>query len=123
MTIRLVTRSIWNNPGNRGKRLRKTVAAIMWQLRKRCRRSPYMLQLPNGLRFKLYPDCVVSSALVYADWPEYAELMFLRRMLRHDDVVLDVGAHTGHISFLLGDVVAPGNIFALTSYEIRTIPY
>lgn len=112
MTIRLVTRSVWHNPGNRGKRLRKTFAAIIWQLQKRCTRSSYVLQLPNGLRFKLYPDCVVSSALVYADWPEYHELMFLRRMLRHDEIILDVGAHIGHISSLLGDVVGPGNIFA-----------
>ena len=112
MTIRLIARSVWQNPGNRGKRLQRTIAALAWQLRKRCCQSPSIKQLPNGVLFKLYPDCVVSSALVYADWPDYHELMFLRRTLRHDDVMLDVGAHAGHISSLLGDVVAPGNIVA-----------
>lgn len=112
MTIRLIAKSVWDNPGNRGKRLRKTFAAIVWQLQKRCSRSSSIMKLPNGVLFKIYPDCVVSSALVYADWPDYHELMFLRRTLRHHDIVLDVGAHAGHISSLLGDVVAPGNIVA-----------
>jgi FkbM family methyltransferase len=55
---------------------------------------------------------VVSSALIYADWPEFAELMFLRRSLRPGELVLDVGANVGHISLLLSDVVGPENLYA-----------
>jgi FkbM family methyltransferase len=112
MNIQIVVKSIWDNPGNRGKRLRKTLDAVLWQLHKRITRSTRILKLPNSVLFKAYPDCVVSSALIYADWPEYYELMFLRRELQRDDMIIDVGAYVGHISLLLADVVEPRNIFA-----------
>lgn len=59
-----------------------------------------------------YPDCVVSSALYYAKWPDYHELQFIRRQLKSKHVVIDVGANVGHISLLLSDIVDPQNIFA-----------
>ena len=71
-----------------------------------------MLRLPNGAHFKAYPDCVVSSALIYADWPEYHELMLLRQTLRAGELVIDVGANVGHIALLLSDIVGARNIFA-----------
>jgi FkbM family methyltransferase len=112
VSLKLVARSVWNNPGNRGRRWRKTLRAVGWQVHKRVRRSPRFLQLANGVRFRAYPDCVVSSALIYADWPEFAELMFLRRFLRPGEAVLDIGANVGHISLLLADVVGPENLYA-----------
>ena len=112
MSIKLVTKSIWGNPGNRGRRLRKSLDAAVWQLRKRTIRSPRTVRLPNGVLFRAYPDCVVSSALIYADWPEYHELMFLRGALRSGDVIIDIGANVGHISLLLADIVGPSNIIA-----------
>lgn len=112
MSVRLIARSIWANPGNRGRRLRKTFAAVAWQIRKRTVRSTRLLRLANGLLFRAHPDCVVSSALIYADWPEYRELMFLRSSLSRGQVLLDVGANVGHISLLLADCVGPANIFA-----------
>lgn len=112
MSVRLIAKSVWDNPGNRGKRLRKSLDAMLWQLQKHSLRSQRTLRLPNGLLFRAYPDCVVSSSLIYADWPEYCELMFLRRELRNEELVIDVGANVGHISLLLADMVGPGNIFA-----------
>lgn len=112
MSLRLITRSVWHNPGNRGHRLRHAFAAVAWQIRKRVWGKPRVLRLANGLRFRAHPDCVVSSALIYSRWPEYAELQFLRSQLRRDDVVLDVGANVGHLSLLLADVVGPGSLFA-----------
>jgi hypothetical protein len=81
VSVRLVASSIWSNPGNRGSRLRRTIAAVAWQLHKRAIGSARCLRLANGMLFKPYPDCVVSSSLIYADWPEHDELMLLRRML------------------------------------------
>ena len=59
-----------------------------------------------------HPDCVISSALIYADWPEYRELTFIRRRLRQGDVVIDVGANVGHILLLVSDIVGPDRLFA-----------
>ena len=105
-------RSIWCNPGNQGRYLRKTVEAFLWQLRKRTYRSTKILRLRSGALFKAYADCVISSALIYANWPEYHELTFLRRYLRAGEIVIDVGANVGHISLLLSDIVGPSGIFA-----------
>jgi len=112
MSFTIITKSVWSNPGNHGKRFRKTLQAVEWQFHKRTLRSPRLLLLPNGILFKAYSDCVLSSALVYADWPEYHELMFIRKQLCARDIVIDVGAYAGHISLLLADIVGHKNIFA-----------
>jgi FkbM family methyltransferase len=112
MTVRIITKSIWSNPGNRGQRLRRTAYAIAWQFWKRSVRRPITLTLANGRQFISHPDCVVSSALVYSHFPEFHELQFLRRQLCGDDVVIDVGANVGHIGLLLSDLVDPASILA-----------
>jgi FkbM family methyltransferase len=112
MSLRLVFKSVWENPGNRHRRLRKSLAAVGWQLRKRLLGKPCLICLVNGAYFKAYPDCVISSALVYSDWPEFRELQFIRRILEQGNVVIDVGANVGHISLLLSDIVGAENIFA-----------
>src|SRR5207302_8222146 len=112
MSFRLIAKSVWGNPSNRGKRLGKSLRAVLWQLDKRLRARPRILQLPNGLLFKAYPDCTVSSGLIYAEWPEFWELKFLRQHLQAGDVIIDIGANVGHFSLLLADVTGPENIFA-----------
>jgi FkbM family methyltransferase len=110
--FRIPFRSVWNNPGNIGRRGRRLFDALSWQLQKRISSRPRIIKLANGVLFKAYPDCAVSSALIYADWPEFHELQFIRRRLRSDDAVVDVGANVGHVSLLLADLVDPRNIFA-----------
>lgn len=110
MSLRIVTNSIWKNPGNRGKRFRKTLDAIWWQIHKRTIGRPTIIRLANRARFRAYPDCVISSALQYAEWPEYDELNFCRQRLHGKELVVDVGANVGHLSLLLSDVVGPDNL-------------
>jgi FkbM family methyltransferase len=112
MSVRLIFNSVWQNPGNRGRRLSRLGRAAAWQFEKRIWKRPKKIRLPNGAFFVAHPDCVVSSALIYADWPEFRELHFVRRLLQRDDVVIDVGANVGHVSLLLSDLVEAENIFA-----------
>lgn len=111
MSIRIIGKSVWNNPGNRDKRVQKLFAALRWQIYKRVVKRPEVITLANGARFRAYRDCVISSALQYADWPEYEELHFCRRHLKPGDVVLDVGANVGHHSLLLSDIVLAENLY------------
>src|SRR5688500_10980531 len=108
----MVFRSVWANPGNRGQRLTRSLAALGWQIQKRTVRKPRLIRLRNGVLFHAHPDCVVSSALIYSDWPEYPELMYLRSVLRRGEWIVDVGANVGHISLLLADCVGPANVLA-----------
>lgn len=112
MSVRLIFNSVWQNPGNRGHRLNRLGRAVGWQLDKRIRHGTRTIRLPNGALFVAHPDCVVSSALIYAAWPEFRELQFIRRLLKPGDVILDVGANVGHISLLLVDIVGAENVFA-----------
>lgn len=110
MSVLQISKSIWLNPGNRGKRLAKAAAALRWQLYKRTVRRPKTIKLPNRVKFRAYPDSVVSSALIYADWPEYHELKFCRSLLDEGELIIDIGANVGHMSLLLGDIVGSENV-------------
>lgn len=90
----------------------RAVRGVGWQVWKRTVRRPRTIELANGMLFRAHPDCVISSALHYAAWPEFHELQWLRGILQAGDVVLDVGANVGHISLLLADIVGPGGLFA-----------
>jgi FkbM family methyltransferase len=109
---RIVFRSVWENPGNRGQRARRLLRALKWQVSKHFSRRPWILRLASGALFKAYPDCVISSGLIYADLPEYQELKFIRKLLKPHQAVIDVGANVGHILLLLCDIVPPSRLFA-----------
>lgn len=112
MSLKIVLNGIWHNPGNRGQRIKRFVRAVGWQLDKRLLKRPRQLTLPNGARMTAYPDCVVSSALIYTAWPEYHELQFIRRQLRPGQYVVDVGANVGHVLLLLADIAGPQRMVA-----------
>ncbi len=112
LSVRIVIKSVWSNPGNRGQRLIRAAKAIGWQLWKRIIRRPRTIKIANGRKFIAHSDCVVSSALIYAEWPEFHELQFVRSLLKPQDIVIDIGANVGHIGLLLSDIVNPKNIVA-----------
>src|SRR4051812_6040667 len=112
MSVKLIFKSVWNNPGNRGQRIARLCRAAQWQFSKRIAPGAKLLRLPNGASFIAHPDCVVSSALTYAQWPEYHELQFIRRVLQRGQTVIDAGANVGHVSLLLSDICGGENIFA-----------
>jgi FkbM family methyltransferase len=111
MGLRSVVEFVWNNPGNRHQRFSRLFLAVCWQIRKRLIPRPLAITLVNGVRFWAHPDCTISSALNYADWPEYEELHFCRANLRQGDAVLDIGANVGHFSLLIADIVGPEAIY------------
>lgn len=120
MSVRIISKSIWDNPGNRGHRIRKSFAALWWQAQKHTVSHCRKMRLANQVWFMAHPDCVVSSGLIYADWPEYHELMFVRKHLQPADIVLDVGAYVGHFSLLMADKVKPENIYTFEPLPINS---
>lgn len=120
MSLRQIAHSVWLNPGNRHALLRRSLTAVAWQLYKRTIRKPRIITLANQARMFAYCDSVVSSSLIYAEWPEYHELQFIRKILSEHDVVIDVGANIGHISLLVADIVGPES---LVCFEPTPISY
>ena len=110
--FRIPLRSVWNNPGNRNHRATRLMRALKWQFSKHIRGRTRILHLPSGALFKAYPDCVISSALIYADWPEFHEMMFVRKMIRSNQVAIDIGANVGHILLSISDIIPASGLFA-----------
>ena len=86
--------------------------ALNWQFAKHLSGCPRILNLPSGALFRAYPDCVVSSAVIYADWPEFHEIMFIRKMIEPNQVAIDIGANVGHILLSISDIIPPSGLFA-----------
>ncbi|HEY1265364.1 MAG TPA: FkbM family methyltransferase [Terriglobales bacterium] len=103
-------RSIWRDESNQDERGRRILRAGGWQLWKRIARSPVQVGLFNGMRFRAYPDCTVSSSAVYFRVPNYRHVEFIRRHVR-GGTLLDIGANVGLFTLLLADRVEHAILF------------
>jgi len=102
--------SIWHEESNRQQRFKRLLLLCGWQFWKRVIRAPIGVKLFNGLRFRAYPDCQASSAVMYARIPDSRDILYLRSHIR-EGTLIDVGANVGLVSLLLADRVQHGLLF------------
>ena len=102
--------NLWNEESNRGQRSRRLCAFAGWQLWKRIVRKPITVALFNGMRFVAYPDCPVSSGVLYTRIPNSRNILFLRKHVS-GGTLIDVGANVGSVSLLLADTVENAILF------------
>lgn len=102
--------SLWNEESNRGQRTRRLCTFVGWQLWKRIVRKPITVLLFNGKRFIAYPDCDVSSGVLYTRIPNSRNILFLRKHLS-GGTLIDVGANVGSVSLLLADTIEDAILF------------
>ncbi len=84
--------SIWQEPSNRHQPLSAWV------------------YFSNGRRFRAYPDCHMSSAVMYARIPDSRDILLLRAHIGQGTRI-DVGANVGVVTFLLADQVQHALLF------------
>jgi len=102
--------NLWNEESNQGERIRRLFIFVGWQLWKRLVRKPITVSLFNGKRFIAYPDCHVSSGVLYTRVPNSRNILFLRKHLS-GGTLIDVGAHVGSVSLLLADKIEDAILF------------
>ena len=102
--------TLWNEESNRGERIRRLSAFFGWQLWKRTVSKPITVTLFNGQRFAAYPDCPVSSGVLYTRIPNSKNILFLRQHLSGGTLV-DVGANVGSVTLLLADKIENAILF------------
>jgi len=102
--------NLWSEASNRGQRARRLGIFVGWQLWKRVIRKPITVSLFNGKRFKAYPDCSVSSGVLYTRIPNSKNILFLREHLS-GGTLIDVGANVGSVSLLLADKIENAILF------------
>jgi len=108
--LNYVVGSVWLDESNRHVRLRRLFMAGGWQVWKRLVRTPVVVPLFNGFRFRAYPDCHVSSAALYSRIPNFRCLSFLRKHIEKGTFI-DIGANVGLISLLLADKIQHAILF------------
>ncbi len=102
--------SILDEDSNRNQRVKRLLLFFGWQFWKRVIRRPVVVRLFNGLRFRAYPDCQASSAVMYAQIPDSRDTLFLRAHIM-EGTLIDIGANVGLVSLLLADKVQHGMLF------------
>ena len=107
---RYVLGSIWHEESNRKQRFKRLFLLFGWQFWKRAVRSPVVVTLFNGLKFRAYPDCYASSAVMYARIPDSRGILYLRAHIR-EGTLIDIGANVGLVTLLLADQVQHALLF------------
>ena len=102
--------SLWNEESNRGQRTRRLGRFVGWQLWKRIVRKPIVVTLFNGKQFVAYPDCSVSSGILYTRVPNSRNILFARKHLS-GGTLIDIGANVGSVSLLLADAIEHAILF------------
>jgi len=108
--LHYVVRSVWQDESNRQARLRRLFMAGGWQVWKRLVRTPVIVPLFNGFRFRAYPDCQASSAVLYTRIPNFKCLSFVRKHI-DKGTLLDIGANVGLVTLLLADKIQHAILF------------
>jgi FkbM family methyltransferase len=108
--LNYVVWSVWQDESNRQARLRRLFIAGGWQVWKRLVRTPVIVPLFNGFRFRAYPDCQASSAVLYTRIPNFKCLSFLRKHI-DKGTLLDIGANVGLVTLLLADKIQHAILF------------
>jgi len=122
-TVKLATqvlRYVWTHPANRDARLRGVGRAVAFQVRGRLGRPTYATL---GRRSRMLAELhhTAAAKVVYANPPDWPEMLAWRRILRPGDLFVDVGANVGAYALwaaeLDADVIAvepdPGAVLRL----------
>jgi FkbM family methyltransferase len=126
---------VWAHPANEGARARAVIRLARFQARGRLLSRRTLAQL--GDRSRMWADLhrTGASMVVYANPPDYPEMMAWRRVVRPGDVFVDVGANVGSYTIwaaeLGAEVIAlepAADTFALLTenvalngYQVRAI--
>lgn len=93
------------DPLARGHRLGAIRRLCTWQVWRRLRGAGAIVELPHGERLWCPPWSHLAGAWLSVGYHE-TELLFVRALLRADDLVIDVGANLGVYTIVSGSVGA-----------------
>ncbi len=71
-----------------------------------------IVEMMPGAKLICDPKSSYGSLVFYNSLPEYAEQMFMYQFVEANDIVVDIGAHIGSETVLLGSKLASGRIYS-----------
>ena len=103
---RTVVKFVWKHPANEGVRLRALVRAARFQARGRVLRRRTLARLGGRSHVWAGLHRLGTSKVVYANPPDYPEMLAWRHLLHPGDLFVDVGANVGSYSIWAGELGA-----------------
>jgi FkbM family methyltransferase len=94
---------VWQHPANAGHRYRSVLRATAFQVRGRLG-SPTMATVGRRGRMWARPHSPAASKVVYANPPDWNEMLAWRRILRSGDLFIDVGSNVGSYALWAADL-------------------
>ncbi len=86
---------------------------LWWKVNKAYFKLPVIVQLDPKIKCICYPDnSHFSTFVLYTTFPEYGEMMMVKKILKEDDIFLDVGANIGVYSLIAASKITNGKIYA-----------
>jgi len=104
--IKEIVSYIWQHPANERNRVRALVRAARFQARARLTHRRTLTRL--GDRSMVWVDLhrTAASKVLYANPPDYQEMLVWRQVLRPGDLFIDVGANIGSYTIWAGELGA-----------------
>lgn len=97
---------IWTHPANERERARALLRALSFQARGKLLRRRTLARLGDRSMVWVDPHRTAASKVLYANPPDYSEMMAWRQTLRPGDLFVDVGANIGVYTIWAGELGA-----------------
>jgi FkbM family methyltransferase len=96
---------VWAHPANRRHRLRSVARAVRFQVRGRLGR-PTVTTVGRRSRMRAWLHDTAAARALYANPPDWNEMLAWHRWLRPDDLFVDVGSNVGGYALWAADAGA-----------------
>lgn len=106
-------RWVINHPNNKNKPISTVLRLAFWKLNQLILKIPIVVEMGWGIKFKCHPGSSWGSLVVYTRLPEYYEMKFVKKIIRNQDVVIDVGSNLGSYALIAASSIGEGHVYAL----------
>jgi FkbM family methyltransferase len=103
---RNVVKFVWTHPANQEEKVRALLRAAGFQARARVLGQRTLAPLGSGSSIWADLHRTAAAKVVYANPPDYPEMIAWKRALRPGDLFVDVGANVGSYAIWAGDLGA-----------------
>lgn len=111
MIIKAFSR-IYTHPQNKGRFFSTTIRLIWWMVNRHFLKLSVIVEMLPGVKLICDPKSSYGSLVFYNGLPEYAEQMFMYQFVEGGDTIIDIGAHIGSETVLLGSKLGKGHIYS-----------
>jgi len=95
------------------RRLATLLTVSWWKLNQWLFHLPVVVQLTPEAKIICPPSSAYGSYIVYAHFPEFAEMQLAYHYLDTDDVFIDVGSYPGDFALLAASKITRGKVIAV----------